>query len=85
MNFFDYFYEISAISRPSGDCKAIADYLCAFAEKHSLKYQRDNMDSVIIFKPATEGYEDKPAFMLQGHTDMVCCTEEALIGTSPRE
>ena len=79
MNFFDYFYEISAISRPSGDCAAIADYICSFAEKHSLKYTRDHMNSVIIFKDATKGYEDRDTVMLQGHTDMVCCCDEGVL------
>ena len=27
---------------------------------------------VVIYKPATEGYEDAPAVILQGHMDMVC-------------
>ena len=30
------------------------------------------MNNVVIYKPATEGYEDAPAVILQGHMDMVC-------------
>ncbi len=78
MNFFDFFYEISAISRPSGSCKDIADYLCRFAEAKGLRYTRDAADNVIIFKDASKGYEDHDAVMLQGHTDMVCCTADGI-------
>ena len=30
------------------------------------------MNNVVIYKPATKGYEDAPAVILQGHMDMVC-------------
>lgn len=78
MTFFDYFHEISAISRPSGNCKNIADYLCRFAEENGLEHRRDHLDNVIIRKPATAGYEDHDAVMLQGHTDMVCCCADGV-------
>ena len=78
MNYLEYFYEISKISRPSGDCSKIADYLCDFAEEKGLEYKRDNLDNVIIRKAATAGYEDRDAVMLQGHTDMVCCCDEGV-------
>jgi len=78
MNYLEYFYEISKISRPSGSCGKIADYLCAFAEEKGLDYKRDHMDNVIIYKAATAGYEDRDAVMLQGHTDMVCCCDDGV-------
>lgn len=78
MNYLEYFYEISKISRPSGDCSKIADYLCDFAKAQGLEYKRDALDNVIIFKTATKGYENSPAVMLQGHTDMVCCCDEGV-------
>lgn len=69
---FRYFEEISAIPRGSGNEKGIADYLVAFAEDRGLFVLRDKLHNVFIRKAATEGYEAKPAVMLQGHTDMVC-------------
>lgn len=78
MNYLEYFYEISKISRPSGACGKIADYLCDFAKAEGLRYTRDNMDNVIIFKDATAGYESHDAIMLQGHTDMVCCCDDGV-------
>ncbi len=71
-SFFKYFEEISAIPRGSGNEKAIADYIVDFAKKRELFVIRDDTDNVFIRKPATKGYEDVPAIILQGHTDMVC-------------
>ncbi len=78
MNYLEFFYEISRISRPSGHCGEIADYLCEFAEARGLSYTRDNMNNVIIRKAATEGYEEHDVVMLQGHSDMVCCCDDGV-------
>ena len=71
-NLFRYFEEISAIPRGSGNEKGIADYLVAFAKARGLRFYRDEMHNVAIFRPAAPGMEDKEPVMLQGHTDMVC-------------
>ncbi len=68
---FEYFEAISAIPRGSGKCSAISAYCEAFAKDHTLECVRDEADNVIIKKPATAGYEDKPSVILQGHLDMV--------------
>jgi len=67
-----YFEEISRIPRGSRNEAACADYLEEFAKAHGLKYLRDAMHNVIIYKPATSGYENHEAVILQAHTDMVC-------------
>lgn len=69
---FNYFEEISRIPRGSGNEKAIADYICDFASKKGLFCIRDAVDNVFVRKEASAGYENVPAVMLQGHTDMVC-------------
>ena len=73
---FHYFEEISAIPRGSGDMEKIADYCENFAISHSLRYNRDNANNVIIYKSATEGYENSKPVILQGHLDMVCQKKE---------
>ena len=55
----------------SGEEKAIADYIEAFAKTRGLACYRDGVHNVFIKLPATEGHESAPAVMLQGHTDMV--------------
>ncbi len=67
-----YFEEIAKIPHCSGDRDRIATYLMEFAHKHKFEAIRDEIDNVIIYKPASEGKEDLPYVALQGHTDMVC-------------
>ena len=69
---FRYFEEICAIPHGSGDTARISDYCVAFAEAHGLWVRQDGLGNVLIKKPATCGYEDHPAVILQGHLDMVC-------------
>ena len=69
---FHFFEEICGIPHGSYNTKAISDYLAAFAKERGLKYIQDEVNNVVIFGEATEGYEDAPAVMLQGHMDMVC-------------
>lgn len=69
---FYYFEELCKIPHGSGNTKQISDYLVSFAKEQGLEYVQDEMNNVVIYKPATEGYEDAPAVILQGHMDMVC-------------
>ncbi len=67
-----YFEEICAIPHGSFDTKRISDYCVDFARAHGLRYVQDAANNVVIYKRATEGYEDHPTVILQGHLDMVC-------------
>lgn len=69
---FHYFEQISAIPRSSGHEDRIVDFLEEFAKKHGLEYVRDSYKNILIKKSSAPGWEDKPAVLLQGHTDMVC-------------
>ena len=69
---YRYFEEISAIPRGSGNEEGISSYLAAFAEKRGLKYVRDALNNVVIYKPGSKGREQEPPLMLQAHMDMVC-------------
>ena len=71
-SFFNYFEEISAIPRGSGNEKGIADYIVDFANKRGLYCYRDEVNNVFVRMPASAGRENEGAVMLQGHTDMVC-------------
>ena len=68
---FHYFEAISAIPRGSGNEQGMVDYLVAFAKECGLTYTTDEHLNVIIEKPASPGYESKPPFIIQSHTDMV--------------
>lgn len=69
---FAYFEEIAAIPHGSGNTKAISDYCVEFAKRYGLEYYQDEYNNVIIIKPASSGYENSPAVIIQGHLDMVC-------------
>lgn len=69
---FSYFEEICAIPHGSQNTKMISDYLVEFAKKNDLRYIQDTDNNVILFGGASEGMEDHPPVILQGHMDMVC-------------
>ncbi len=73
---FYYFEKICSIPHGSGNMSKIANFCVDFAKEHSFEYVRDDADNVVIYKPATNGYESKGAVILQGHLDMVCQKEE---------
>lgn len=68
----DYFLELTKIPHCSGEEKQISDYLVKFAKDRELEVIQDEALNVIIYKPASDGFEDKDPVILQGHMDMVC-------------
>lgn len=71
-NVWQQFSEICKIPRPSKKEGKMVEYLLNFGKKHSLETLRDDAGNVVIKKPSTKGYENKPTIVLQSHIDMVC-------------
>ena len=69
---FQIFKELNQIPRPSHHEERVADYLCQFAERLHLEYERDAQNCVVIRKPATKGHESAEPIVLLNHMDMVC-------------
>lgn len=69
---WEQFEAITKVPRPSKKEGKIIEWLIAFAEKHNIEYKRDAIGNVVMRKPATAGYENRPAVALQAHMDMVC-------------
>ncbi|MBP3300876.1 MAG: aminoacyl-histidine dipeptidase [Clostridia bacterium] len=67
-----YFEQLCAIPHGSGNCGAVSAYCEQVAKDLGLAVRRDKWDNVVIKKPASAGYENHPAVILQGHLDMVC-------------
>ena len=84
-SFFNYFEEISAIPRGSGNEKGIADYIVDFANKRGLYCYRDEVNNVFVRMPASAGRENEGAVMLQGHTVMVCEKNQDTVHDFERE
>ncbi len=68
---WSYFYDITRVPRPSKKESKIIAYLQDFAEKNQLAVKTDKVGNVLIFKPATPGYENHETVILQAHMDMV--------------
>lgn len=73
---FDFFEEITQIPHGSYNLEGIRKYLIDFASSRNLEYIADDSGNVIIKKPATNGYENQPGIILQGHMDMVAVCDE---------
>ncbi|NLY21361.1 MAG: aminoacyl-histidine dipeptidase [Tissierellia bacterium] len=69
---FYHFEELTKIPRCSKNEEQISNYLYDFGVSLGLETHRDKAMNIIIKKPASVGYEDKPAVIIQGHMDMVC-------------
>lgn len=76
---FDYFHQITQIPRPSRKEEKIIQFLLDFGEKHGIETEKDEIGNVIMRKPATAGYEDLTAVILQSHVDMVCEKNESTV------
>jgi dipeptidase D len=69
---FYYFEELTKIPRCSNEEQRVSDYLKSVGENLGLEVIQDEALNIVIKKPGTKGYEDKPIVVLQGHMDMVC-------------
>ena len=67
-----YFEQICKHPHGSYHEKPLSDYIADFAKERGLRYRQYDNWNVIIYKDASEGYEDHEPVMLQGHIDMVC-------------
>ncbi len=77
MSVMKYFEAIAKIPHASYQEEALSNYLKEFAEERKLKYFQDEIFNIVIFKPASEGYEDVAPVMLQAHLDMVAEKNQA--------
>lgn len=69
---WEQFDAITRVPRPSKKEGRIIDFLVDFAKQHHIDYRKDAIGNVVMRKPATPGYEDRPTVILQAHMDMVC-------------
>ena len=67
-----WFEALCAIPHGSRDTKRVSDFCVAFAKERGLRCVQDAHNNVVIYAPASAGYETHPTVILQGHLDMVC-------------
>ena len=69
---FKCFAQVNQIPRPSKKEEKMIEFLLDFGKKLGLETKIDEAGNVLIRKPATPGFEDRQAIILQSHMDMVC-------------
>ncbi len=72
VDILEIFEQINAIPRESKNEQAISGWLTQWAEQRGLATRSDKWGNVVIEVPASNGYEDAPTLVIQGHMDMVC-------------
>lgn len=65
------FEDLNAIPRPSKHEEKVIAFIKSYGESLGLKTIVDGIGNVIIYKPATNGMEDRKTIILQSHLDMV--------------
>lgn len=66
-----HFSNICALPHPSKHEQKIRKYIVEFAEKLGIECKVDKIGNVILYKPATKGYENRKTITMQAHLDMV--------------
>ena len=66
------FADLNSIPRPSKHEEKVCEWLMQWARDHGLEAMQDNVQNVIMRKPASQGMEDRQTVVLQSHVDMVC-------------
>lgn len=73
-----HFARLTMIPHGSENIDRISAMCVLFAKQNGLEYVQDEAKNVVIYKPASKGYEDKEPIILQGHLDMVCQKDEGV-------
>lgn len=66
-----YFHNITQLPRPSKQEDKVREFILSEAKKLNLKTDVDEVGNVIVFVPASQGYESHEPVIIQNHMDMV--------------
>ena len=75
---FEIFSQLNGVPRPSHNEGKVADWLCGFARKNNLEFDRDGNNCVVIRKPASPGCEHCEPLVILNHMDMVCVADHGV-------
>jgi dipeptidase D len=68
---WNYFHAINQLPRPSKKEEKFREYILKEASHLQLKTHVDEVGNVIVYVPASPGYEDHEPVIIQNHMDMV--------------
>ena len=66
-----HFYEITQIPRPSRQEEAVRQYVIGQAQEAAHSWRMDQTGNLVVTVPASAGFEDREAVIIQNHLDMV--------------
>ncbi len=69
---WERFSEIANVPRPSKKEEKIREYMRGLLNSLNINFKEDKVGNIVANVPATQGYENAPTVVLQGHVDMVC-------------
>ena len=61
---WEQFDAILKVPRPSKKEGKIIEFLVDFAKKHNLEYRKDAVGNVVMRKPASPGFEERPLSLI---------------------
>lgn len=68
---WNHFFNITRCPRPSKKEDKMREYVISVAKDNGFEYKVDEVGNVVIYVPATKGYENKTPVIIQNHMDMV--------------
>ena len=68
---FGNFYKLTQVPRPSGHLEKIQQFLLDWAKERGIEAFKDGGENIVMRKPATPGFENRKACVMQAHMDMV--------------
>lgn len=68
---WNHFYDLTQIPRPSGQEAAVREHIIGLAKVRGLQTRTDAAGNLVVYVPATKGYENAPVVAIQNHLDMV--------------
>lgn len=68
---WEYFHAINQIPRPSKKEDKFREFILREAQSLNLKTHNDEVGNVIVYVPASSGYENHETVIIQNHMDMV--------------
>lgn len=68
---WEYFHAINQIPRPSKKEDKFREFILREAQNLNLKTHTDEVGNVIVYVPASSGYENHETVIIQNHMDMV--------------
>ena len=71
LQLWQHFYALSSIPRPSRQEAAVRSYIEKIAAENDCECKMDSIGNLVVYVPASAGYQDRSAVVIQNHMDMV--------------